>query len=54
MGYFVSAIIVELSKPCVGLSPRTQMVLFPRSICTKEVLSNPKIMTYFSLLTSDH
>ena len=54
MGYFVSAVIVELSKPCVGPSPRTQMFLFLRSICSKELLSNPKKMTYFALLTSDH
>ena len=54
MGYFVSAVIAELSKSCVGSSPRTQMFLFLRSICSKELLSNPKKMTYFPLLTSDH
>ena len=47
-----SAVIVALSKPCVGHSPRTKIFLFLLSICTEELLSTPKIMTFLSKLPS--
>ena len=40
------------SNLCVGPSPRIQISLFLLSICTAELISAPKIMTFFPALSS--
>ena len=50
MEYLASAVIVALSKPCDGLSTKTNIFLFQPLICTDELLSTPKIMTFFPSL----
>ena len=52
IGYLTSAANVVLSNPCVGASPRTKISLFLLSICTDELISTPKIMTFFPMLPS--
>ena len=52
--YLTSTVIVALSKPCVGPSPRTKIFLFLLSICTEELLSTPKIITFPPSLPSFH
>ena len=52
MRYSYSAGIAALSEACIGPSPRTKIFLFLPSICTEEVLSTPKIITFFPSLPS--
>ena len=46
--YLASAVIVVLSDPCIGLSPRTKISFLLLSIRTDELLSTPKIITFFA------
>ena len=41
-----SAVVVVLSNPCVGPSPRTNIYFFLLSECTDELLSIPEIKTF--------
>ena len=52
IGYFASAVNVVLSNPCVGQSPRIKISLFLLSTCTDDLMSTPKIMTFFPMLPS--
>ena len=45
--YSVFVVVAILSSPCVGLLPRTKISLFLLSILTCELLSTPKIATFF-------
>ena len=54
IGYLASDVIVASSKPCDDPSLRTKIFLFLLSICTEELLSTQKIITFFSLLPSAH
>ena len=38
IGYLTAAVVVELSKPCVGLSPKTKIFLFLPWKLTEELL----------------
>ena len=42
------------SNPCVGISPRIKisLFLFLLSICTDELVSAPKLLTFFHMLPS--
>ena len=50
IGYLASAVKVVSSNLCVGLSPRIKISLFLLSICTDELISASKIMTFFPTL----
>ena len=52
MGYLASAVIVVLSKFCAGFI--TKILMFLPSICTEELLSVTKIITFSPLLPSVH
>ena len=45
-GYFATAVNVVSSNPCVGPSPRIKISFHLISICTDELISAPKIMTF--------
>ena len=47
MGYIASAVNVISSNPCVGPSPEIKVSFPLLSICTDELISAPKIMTFF-------
>ena len=49
-----SAVIVALTKPCVGRSPRTKKILFLPSICTDELLLTPEFIKSFPTPPSAH
>ena len=49
-GFYISAVNVVSSNPCVASSPRIKISLSLLSICTDEPTSAPKIMTYFPML----
>ena len=46
MEYLASPVIVVISYPCVGPSPRTKASFFLLSICTDELFSTPKIIAF--------
>ena len=41
-----------LSIPCVSPSPRIKISFFLLSACSDELISSPKIMTFFPMLAS--
>ena len=47
MGYIASAVNVISSNPCVGPSPEIRVSFPLLSICTDELISAPKIITFF-------
>ena len=47
IGYFASAVNVISFSPCVGPSPRIKIPFPLLSTCTDELISTPKIMTFF-------
>ena len=49
--YLSSAVIVVLSKPCVGPSPRTKIFFLLLSTCTDEPISAPKITVLPQLMS---
>ena len=50
--YWVSAVNIVLSDPCVGPKPKIKVSFFLLSICTDELISVPKIMTFLPVLPS--
>ena len=52
IGHFAYAINVVSSNPWAGPSPRIKISLVLLSICTDELISTPKIMTFFPMLPS--
>ena len=38
---------IQLSNPCVGPYPRTNMSFFLLSVCVEELISAPKINTFW-------
>ena len=52
--YWASAVDVVSSNPCVGTLPRIKILLILLSICTDELISTPKIMTFIPTLPSDN
>ena len=50
IGYFGSAVNVVSSNPCVGTSPRIKIYFSLSLICTDELISAAKIMTFFPKL----
>ena len=52
MGYLASAGNVVSSNPGLGPLPRIKISLFLLSICTDNLISAPKIMTFISMLPS--
>ena len=46
--YFFSAVSVVSSNPCVGPSPRIKISFFLLSPCREELISTPKIITFFA------
>ena len=52
IGYLASAFNVVSFNPCVGYSPRIEISLFSLSICTDELMSAPKIVTFLPTLPS--
>ena len=50
--YIASAVNLVSSYPCVGPSPRINMSFHLLSICTDQLISASKIMTFFSMLLS--
>ena len=52
MGYFASAVNVASSDPFVVPSPRIKTSFSLLSTCTDELISAPKIMTFFPQLPS--
>ena len=52
MGYLASAGNVVSSNPGLGPLPRIKMSLFLLSICTDNLISAPKIMTFIPMLPS--
>ena len=49
IGYLAFAVNVVSSNPCVGYSPRIKIFLFLLSICTNEIISTPKIITFLPM-----
>ena len=47
-----SAVNVVASNPCVAAPLRIEIFLYLLSICTDELISAPKIITFFSMLPS--
>ena len=45
--YFASVVNMISSNPCVGPSPRIKISFPLLSTCTDELISAPKIMTFF-------
>ena len=52
--YLTSAVNRESSNPCIGPLLRMTISLFLSPICTDELISTPKIMTYLPALLSDN
>ena len=52
--YFTSAVNVVSSSPHVGPSPRIKISFPLLSTCTDELISAPKIMTFFSMVPSSN
>ena len=52
IGHFPSTVNVVSSNPCVGPSSKIEISLFLFSICTDELKSAPKLMTFFPVLLS--
>ena len=52
IGYIASAVNVVSSNPCVGPSPKIKMYFPLLSICIDELISAPKIVTFFPMLSS--
>ena len=52
IGYFASAVNIVPSKPRVGPSPRIKIPSALILTCTDELISAPKIMTFFPMLPS--
>ena len=43
--YLASTVIVVLSNPCVGPSPKTKIYFSLLSVCVDELFSTPKVIT---------
>ena len=52
IGYLAFAFNVVSFNPCVGYSLRIEISLFSLSICTDELMSAPKIVTFLPTLPS--
>ena len=52
MEYLASAVNVVLSNPCIGPIPSIKISFLLLSICTDELMSTPKIMTFLPTLPS--
>ena len=54
IGYLASVVNLVSSNHCAVSLPRIKISLFLLSICIDELLSGPKIMTFFPILSSEN